>query len=83
MREEGLCAGAVDTEATDGGGAAHHPQLLVAPEQAQVGHEPVAKGLPLPRGQLEGRRALVRLVAEEAGQLGQHAQVVLIKWPDQ
>ena len=83
MREERLCAGSIDAEAADGGGPAHHPQLLVAAEQAQVGHEPVAKGLPLPRGELEGRQALLCLVAEEACYLGQHAQVVLVKGPDQ
>ena len=56
-------AGAVDAKAADGGGAARHPQLLVAAEEAQVGHEPVAKGLPLPGDQLKGRHALLRLVA--------------------
>ena len=83
MREERLCARSVDAEAADGGGPAHHPQLLVAAEQAQVGHKPVAKGLPLPRGELKGRQALLHLVAEEARYLGQHAQVVLVKGPDQ
>ena len=83
MREKGLGAGAVDAKAADGGGAAHHPQLLVAPEQAQIRHEPVAKGLPLARCELEGRRALVRLIAEEARHFGQHAQIVLVKGSDQ
>ncbi len=44
-REQHLGARAVDAEAADGGRRAHHPQLLVAPEQAQVRHEPVAERL--------------------------------------
>ena len=39
--------------------------------------------LPLAGAELEGREALGRLVAKEAGHLGQHAQVVLVKGPDQ
>ena len=45
MGQQRFCARAIDAEAADGGGAAHHPQLLVAPEEPQVRHEPVAKRL--------------------------------------
>lgn len=43
--EQRFSACAVDAKAADGGRVAHHPQLLVAPEQAQVRHEPVPKRL--------------------------------------
>ncbi len=45
MGEQDFRARAVDAESADGGWVAHHPQLLVAPEQPQVRHEPVPERL--------------------------------------